>query len=127
MGHVDHPKRMAGIAAGCFDRKNHVDFYAQRFLGVNLDNPSWAAVARAFGCEEVTVERLSDVGPALQINPVDGQASPIATAAPTSTRTGAIPRARVYTWRNSPLEYARSSQNPRGEVRRRRQREVGPG
>jgi sulfoacetaldehyde acetyltransferase len=48
------------------EKKNHVDFYSQRFLGVNLDNPSWAAVARAFGCEGVTVEALSDVGPALQ-------------------------------------------------------------
>jgi len=48
------------------EKKNHVDFYSQRFLGVNLDNPSWAAVARAFGCEGVTVDTLSDVGPALQ-------------------------------------------------------------
>jgi sulfoacetaldehyde acetyltransferase len=33
---------------------------------VNLDNPSWAGVARAFGCEGVTVDKLSDVGPALR-------------------------------------------------------------
>jgi sulfoacetaldehyde acetyltransferase len=33
---------------------------------VNLENPSWARVAQAFGCEGVTVERLADVGPALQ-------------------------------------------------------------
>jgi len=48
------------------EKKNHVDFYARRFQGVNLVNPSWAGVARAFGCDGVTVERLSDVGPALQ-------------------------------------------------------------
>lgn len=48
------------------EKKNHVDFYSRRFLGVNLDNPSWAGVARAFGCEGVTVERLDDVGPALR-------------------------------------------------------------
>ena len=48
------------------EKKNHVDFYSQRFQGVNLDNPSWAAVARAFGCEGVTVDKLSDVGPALR-------------------------------------------------------------
>jgi sulfoacetaldehyde acetyltransferase len=48
------------------EKKNHVDFYSQRFQAVNLVNPSWAAVAKAFGCEGVTVEKLSDVGPALQ-------------------------------------------------------------
>jgi len=48
------------------EKKNHVDFYSQRFQAVNLANPSWAAVAKAFGCEGVTVDRLADVGPALQ-------------------------------------------------------------
>jgi sulfoacetaldehyde acetyltransferase len=48
------------------EKKNHVDFYSRRYQGVNLDNPSWAAVARAFGCQGVTVERLTDVGPALR-------------------------------------------------------------
>ena len=48
------------------EKKNHVDFYSQRFQAVNLDSPSWARVAQAFGCEGVTVDRLSDVGPALQ-------------------------------------------------------------
>ncbi len=48
------------------EKKNHVDFYSRRYQGVNLANPSWAGVARAFGCEGVTVERLADVGPALR-------------------------------------------------------------
>src|SRR5271169_32112 len=48
------------------EKKNHVDFYSRRYQGVNLENPSWAAVARAFGCEGVTVERLADVGAALR-------------------------------------------------------------
>jgi sulfoacetaldehyde acetyltransferase len=48
------------------EKKNHVDFYSRRYQGVNLENPSWAAVARAFGCQGVTVERLADVGPALR-------------------------------------------------------------
>jgi sulfoacetaldehyde acetyltransferase len=48
------------------EKKNHVDFYARRFQAVNLTNPSWAGVARAFGCEGITVDKLSDVGPALQ-------------------------------------------------------------
>jgi len=33
---------------------------------VNLTSPSWAGVAKAFGCEGVAVDRLSEVGPALQ-------------------------------------------------------------
>jgi sulfoacetaldehyde acetyltransferase len=48
------------------EKKNHVDFYSRRFQAVNLVNPSWSAVARAFGCDGVTVERLADVGPALR-------------------------------------------------------------
>jgi sulfoacetaldehyde acetyltransferase len=48
------------------EKKNHVDFYSRRFLGVDLDSPSWARVAQAFGCEGVTVDALSDVGPALR-------------------------------------------------------------
>jgi sulfoacetaldehyde acetyltransferase len=48
------------------EKKNHVDFYDNRFVGVNLDKqPSWAAVAKAMGAEGVRVEKLGDVGPAL--------------------------------------------------------------
>jgi len=49
------------------EKKNHVDFYARRFVGVNLDRqPSWAAVAKAMGVEGQRIEKLSDVGPALR-------------------------------------------------------------
>ena len=48
------------------EKKNQVDFYDNRFVGVNLENPSWAGVARAMGAEGVTVEKLGDVGPALR-------------------------------------------------------------
>ena len=48
------------------EKKNHVDFYSRRYQAVNLKNPSWSGVARSFGCEGVTVERLADVGPALR-------------------------------------------------------------
>jgi sulfoacetaldehyde acetyltransferase len=49
------------------EKKNHVDFYANRFVGVNLDHqPSWAAVARAMGAEGVTIDKVGDVGPALR-------------------------------------------------------------
>src|SRR5438552_7877627 len=49
------------------EKKTHVDFYARRFVGVNLDHqPSWAAVAKAMGAEGQRVDKLSDVGPALR-------------------------------------------------------------
>lgn len=48
------------------EKKNLVDFYDSRFLAVDLDNPSWTAVARAFGCDGMAVESLADVGPALR-------------------------------------------------------------
>ena len=49
------------------EKKNHVDFYENRFIGVNLDKqPSWAAVAKAMGAEGVRVEKASDVGAALR-------------------------------------------------------------
>jgi sulfoacetaldehyde acetyltransferase len=47
------------------EKKNQVDFYDKRFLGVNLKNPSWAEIARAMGAEGVTVESLDGVGAAL--------------------------------------------------------------
>jgi sulfoacetaldehyde acetyltransferase len=49
------------------EKKNHVDFYENRFVGVNLDKqPSWAKVAQAMGAEGQTIEKLADVGPALR-------------------------------------------------------------
>jgi len=48
------------------EKKNQVDFYAHRFLGVNLENPSFAAIARSMGAEGVVVDKLSDVGGALE-------------------------------------------------------------
>jgi len=47
------------------EKKNQVDFYGQRFVGTDLDNPSFAAIARAMGAEGRVVDRLSDVGAAL--------------------------------------------------------------
>jgi sulfoacetaldehyde acetyltransferase len=49
------------------EKKNHVDFYDNRFVGVNLDGqPSWAAVAKAMGAEGHRVDKVSDVGSALR-------------------------------------------------------------
>jgi sulfoacetaldehyde acetyltransferase len=48
------------------EKKNHVDFYANRFLGVNLENPSFAGIAKAMGAEGLKVESVTDVGAALR-------------------------------------------------------------
>jgi sulfoacetaldehyde acetyltransferase len=48
------------------EKKNHVDFYSNRFLGVNLENPSFAGIARAIGAEGVTVDRVQDVAEAFR-------------------------------------------------------------
>jgi sulfoacetaldehyde acetyltransferase len=47
------------------EKKNQVDFYDTRFVGVNLKNPSFAEIARAMGAEGVKVETLDGVGAAL--------------------------------------------------------------
>ncbi len=48
------------------EKKNHVDFYSRRYQGVELENPSWVQVAKSFGCEGVMVDKVGDVGAALQ-------------------------------------------------------------
>ncbi len=48
------------------EKKNQVDFYGTRFVGVNLENPSFAEIARSMGAEGVTIDRLGDVGEALE-------------------------------------------------------------
>ena len=48
------------------EKKNQVDFYNRRFVAGELDNQSFAEIARAMGAEGVTVDRLEDVGPALK-------------------------------------------------------------
>jgi sulfoacetaldehyde acetyltransferase len=48
------------------EKKNQVDFYNQRFVAGELDNQSFAGIARAMGAEGITVNRLEDVGTALK-------------------------------------------------------------
>jgi sulfoacetaldehyde acetyltransferase len=48
------------------EKKNQVDYYGDRFVGSNLENPSFAAIARSMGAEGHTIEKVSDVGAALQ-------------------------------------------------------------
>ena len=48
------------------EKKNHVDFYSNRFLGVNLENPSFAGIANAMGADGIVVDRVSDAGGAFR-------------------------------------------------------------
>jgi len=48
------------------EKKNQVDFYNRRFVAGELDNQSFAEIARAMGAEGIVVDRLEDVGPALK-------------------------------------------------------------
>ena len=47
------------------EKKNQVDFYDTRFLGVDLKSPSFAEIARSMGAEGVTISDLGAVGEAL--------------------------------------------------------------
>ncbi|TMS58412.1 sulfoacetaldehyde acetyltransferase [Imbroritus primus] len=48
------------------EKKNQVDFYNRRFVAGELENPSFAEIARTMGAEGITVDTLEDVGPALK-------------------------------------------------------------
>ena len=48
------------------EKRNQIDFYESRFVGTDLDNPSFAAIARAMGARGVRVEHADQVGDALR-------------------------------------------------------------
>ncbi|NOJ03625.1 sulfoacetaldehyde acetyltransferase [Vibrio splendidus] len=48
------------------EKKNQVDFYNRRFVAGELENQSFAEIARAMGAEGITIDKLEDVGPTLQ-------------------------------------------------------------
>jgi len=48
------------------EKKNQVDFYNRRFVAGELDNQSFAGIARAMGAEGIVVDQLEDVGAALK-------------------------------------------------------------
>ena len=48
------------------EKKNQVDFYNRRFVAGELDNQSFAGIAKAMGAEAIIVDRLEDVGAALK-------------------------------------------------------------
>ena len=49
------------------EKKNQVDFYGNRFLGVNLDKPTetdFSEIARSMGAQALRIENAGDVGEA---------------------------------------------------------------
>jgi len=48
------------------EKKNQVDFYGRRFVAGELDNASFAGIAKSMGAEGIVVDRLDDVGKALK-------------------------------------------------------------
>lgn len=47
------------------EKKNQVDFYADRYVGTNLENPSFAGIASAMGANGITVDSPDQIGDAL--------------------------------------------------------------
>jgi sulfoacetaldehyde acetyltransferase len=48
------------------EKKNQIDYYADRYVGTNLVNPSFAGIARAMGASGITVDAPDQVGDALR-------------------------------------------------------------
>jgi len=48
------------------EKKNQVDFYNRRFVAAELENESWAEIAKSMGAEGIRVDKLEDVGAALK-------------------------------------------------------------
>jgi len=50
--------------AWCAEKKNQVDFYNNRFYGVDIEAPNFGEVAKAMGAYGATIDRAEDVGDA---------------------------------------------------------------
>jgi sulfoacetaldehyde acetyltransferase len=48
------------------EKKNQIDYYADRYVGTNLANPSFAGIGRAMGGDGITVDHPDQVGDALR-------------------------------------------------------------
>ena len=48
------------------EKKNQVDFYADRYVGTNLKNPSFAAIAQSMGAQGIKVDKPDQIGDALR-------------------------------------------------------------
>ena len=57
------------------EKKNQVDFYADRYVGTNLDNPSFAGIAEAMGADGIRVDHPDQVGDALTTATSSGRAT----------------------------------------------------
>ena len=48
------------------EKKNQIDYYGDRFIGSNLENPDFAQIAKAAGANGITVDSPDQVGDALK-------------------------------------------------------------
>ena len=48
------------------EKKNQIDYYADRFVGTNLENPSFAEIAEAMGAKGIKVDHPDKLGDALR-------------------------------------------------------------
>lgn len=48
------------------EKKNQIDFYDDRYVGTNLENPSFAEIARAMGANGIRIDAPDQVGDALR-------------------------------------------------------------
>lgn len=52
--------------AWCAEKKNQVDFYNNRFVGADIQNPDFAEVARSMGAVGIRVEDANELGNVIQ-------------------------------------------------------------
>ncbi|HMR33445.1 MAG TPA: sulfoacetaldehyde acetyltransferase [Geminicoccaceae bacterium] len=55
------------------EKKNQIDFYADRYLGTELKNPSFAGIAKAMGADGITVAHPDQIGDALKAAVASGR------------------------------------------------------
>jgi sulfoacetaldehyde acetyltransferase len=55
------------------EKKNQIDYYADRYVGTNLANPSFARIAQAMGAQGIAVDHPDQVGDALRKATSSGQ------------------------------------------------------
>jgi sulfoacetaldehyde acetyltransferase len=55
------------------EKRNQIDYYAGRFPGTDLENPSFARIAQAMGADGITVDHPDQVGDALRKATSSGQ------------------------------------------------------
>ena len=48
------------------EKKNQVDFYNNRFVGTEIQAPSWAELASVMGAEGIYVNKVEDIAPAFE-------------------------------------------------------------